>query len=177
MKYRYAFKTEKENVVRVVGRDLPLSRKQAIELCSFIRNKPLAKIRAILEKVQDQKIAVPFNRYTEGAGHKKGAGMASGKYPLHGSRIIISLLDSLEANAQNKGLSSNLMIIHACAQQAPRPFHSGRQRRIKMKRVHIELAAMETEPEKKEKKADKSDKSTKTDKPVKVKEKSEKTQE
>lgn len=150
MKYRYAFRTDKENVVKVVGRDVNMSRKQAIEMCDFVRNKPVAKMIPILEKVQDQKLAIPFHRFTEGAGHKKGVGMASGKYPFTGSAVFISLLKSLETNAQNKGLGSNLLIIHACAQQATRPFHSGRKRRIRMKRVHVELAAEEMESPKKE---------------------------
>jgi large subunit ribosomal protein L22 len=152
MKYKYAFKTDKENVVKVVGRDVNMSRKQAIEMCDFVRNKPTAKMIPILEKVQDAKLAVPFHRFTEGAGHKKGVGMASGKYPLKGATLFISLLKSLETNAQNKGLGSDLLIIHACAQQAARPFHSGRKRRIRMKRVHIELAAVEMEAPKKESK-------------------------
>lgn len=151
MKYRYAFNADKENVVKVVGRDVNMSKRQAIEMCDFVRNKPVAKMVAVLEKVMDKKLAVPFHRFTEGAGHKKGVGMASGKYPLKGSAVFISLLKSLEANAQNKGLSSNLMIIHACAQQAAKPFHSGRKRRIRMKRVHVELAAVEMEAPKKEK--------------------------
>jgi large subunit ribosomal protein L22 len=152
MKYRYAFNTDKENVVKVVGRDVNMSRKQAIEMCNFVRDEPIAKMIPVLEKVQDTKLAIPFHRFTEGAGHKKGVGMASGKYPFKGSAVFISLLKSLEANAQTKGLSSNLLIIHACAQQAARPFHSGRKRRIRMKRVHIELAAMEMEAPKKENK-------------------------
>jgi len=152
MKYRYAFKTEKENVVKVVGRDVNMSRKQAIEMCDFVRNKPISKMIPMLEKVKDKKLAVPFHRFTEGAGHKKGVGMASGKHPFKGSALFISLLKSLETNAQNKGLGSNLLIIHACAQQAARPFHSGRKRRIRMKRVHIELAAVEMETPKKESK-------------------------
>jgi large subunit ribosomal protein L22 len=148
MKYKYAFKSEKENVAKVVGRDVNLSRKQAIELCDFVRQKPVAKAKAMLEKVIDKTLAVPYTKYREGAGHKTGAGLCSGKYPLHGAKMFILLLNSLEANAQNKGLSPNLVIIHACAQQAARPFHSGRVRRIRMKRVHIELAAIEVEPEK-----------------------------
>ncbi len=153
MKYRYAFKSDREDVVKVVGRDVNMSRRQAIEMCDFVRDKPVAKMVAVLEKVKDKKLAVPFHRFTEGAGHKKGVGMASGKYPKRGSEVFISLMKSLEANAQSKGLSSNLLIIHACAQQAARPFHSGRKRRIRMKRVHVELAAVEMEAPKKENQA------------------------
>ncbi|MFH0870827.1 MAG: 50S ribosomal protein L22 [archaeon] len=147
MKYKYAFKSEKENVAKVVGRDLSMSRKQAIEMCSFIKNKPLVKAKVLMEGVKEKRIAVPFNRFTEGAGHKKG--MSGGRYPFNGSKIFLMLLNSLEANAQNKGLGQNLMIVHACAQRATQPSHSGRKRGIKMKRCHIEIVAQEMEPEKK----------------------------
>nr|AJS12865.1 LSU ribosomal protein L17e L22p [uncultured archaeon] len=146
MRYRYAFKSDKENIVKVVGRDLGISTKQAIELCSFIKGLELKKARELLEKVMQKKLAVPFKKFTEGAGHKKG--MSSGKYPLNASEHFLALLKALEANAQNKGLSSELKIIHACAQKAPRQFHYGRKRRIKMKRTHVEIAAEEIEAKK-----------------------------
>jgi len=141
MKYNYAFKTEKENLVKAVGRDLSISTKQAIEICSFIRKMPLQKAKSVLEKVEKKQVPVPFRRFTQGAGHKKG--MAAGKYPVSASKQILRVLRTLEANAQNKGLSSDLRIIHACAQKAATPFHYGRKRRIKMKRTHVELVAEE----------------------------------
>ena len=148
MKYNYVFKSNKENIVKVVGRDLSISAKQAIEICSFIKNRHLASARALLEKVTQKQIAVPFKRFTEGAGHKKG--MSSGKYPINATKQFLKLLKTLEANAQNKGLSSELKIIHACAQKAATPFHYGRKRRIKMKRTHVELVAEELEHVKKD---------------------------
>ncbi|KYK24565.1 hypothetical protein AYK26_03215 [Euryarchaeota archaeon SM23-78] len=148
MKYRYAFKSDKENIVKAVGRDIGISTKQAVELCSFIKNKRLANARALLEKIRNKQIAVPFKRFTEGAGHKKG--MSAGKYPLNASKQFLKLLKTLEANAQNKGLSSELKLIHACAQKASTPLRYGRKRRIEMKRTHIELVAEEVEPVKRE---------------------------
>ena len=151
MKYRYAFKSDKENIVKIVGRDLGISTKQSIELCSFIKNKTVARATAMLEKVKDQKLAVPFKRFTEGAGHKKGLrGVVGGKYPYKTSKTFLGLLKALEANAQNKGLSPDLMIIHACAQKASTPLRYGRKRRISMKRTHVEIVAEEMEPVKKE---------------------------
>jgi large subunit ribosomal protein L22 len=146
MKYKYAFKTDKENVVKVVGRDLGISTKQAIEVCSFIKGKSIAKAKGMLGLVKEKKLAVPYKRFTNAIGHKKG--MAAGRYPLNTSDAFLTLLNSLEANAQNKGLGTNLTIIHACAQEAARPYHYGRRRRVKMKRSHVELAAQETEAKK-----------------------------
>jgi large subunit ribosomal protein L22 len=165
MKHRYAFKTEKENIVKTVGRDVGISTKQAIEICTHIKGKPVKKAITLLENVVLKKAAIPFRRFTEGAGHQKGMGAA--KYPLNASKQFIALLKALEANAQNKGLSSDLKIIHACAQKAAEPAHYGRKRGIKMKRTHIELAAEELET-KKDKDKDK-DKDKKEDKEKNVK--------
>jgi large subunit ribosomal protein L22 len=146
MKYKYAFKSDKENVVKVVGRDLGISTRNSIEICSHIKGMEVKKARNLLEKVIKQEAAIPFKRFTEGAGHKKG--MGSAKYPLRASQQFLFLLKALEANAQNKGLSSELKIIHACAQKAAEPLHYGRKRRIKMKRTHVEIAAEEIEASK-----------------------------
>ena len=146
MKYKYAFKSDKENVVKVVGRDMGISTRHAIEICSYIKGKQMKSARALLEKVVRKEVAVPFKRFTEGAGHKKG--MSSAKYPLKASLQFLELMKALEANAQNKGLSSELKIIHACAQKAAEPFHYGRKRRIRMKRTHVEIAAEESEVKK-----------------------------
>lgn len=162
MKYKYAFKSDKENIVKVVGRDLGISSKHAIELCLHIKGMELKKARDLLEKVMRQERAIPFKRFTEGAGHKKG--MSSAKYPLRASQQFLFLLKALEANAQNKGLSSELKIIHACAQKAAEPLHYGRKRRIRMKRAHVEIAAEEMETKKeKEAKKDKKDQKDKKD--------------
>jgi len=147
MKHNYAYNEKKENIAKVVGRDLNLSTKQSIEICNYIRKKELVKAKNQLEKVLKKELAIPFKRFTEGAGHKKRTG--PGKYPLKASKQILMLLKSLEANAQNKGLSTNLKIIHVCAQQAAKPMRSGR-RRTEMKRSHVEIVAEEI-PKKKEK--------------------------
>jgi large subunit ribosomal protein L22 len=146
MKHNYAFNKEKENTVKVVGRDLGISHKQAIEVCSFIKNKKTSTMISYLEKVVEQKLAIPFKKFTEGAGHKKGVG--SGKFPVKTSQAFIMLIKSLEANAQNKGLGSDLKIIHACANKASSPMRGGRKRRVESKRAHVEIAAIEMEEEK-----------------------------
>ena len=146
-KYNYAFKADKENVVKTVGRDIALSPKAAIEICKFVKGKSVEKARGILELVKEEKLAVPYTRATNGAGHKPGK-VGPGKYPFKGAVEFLKLLKQLEANAQNKGLSSSLTIIHACTQRAAEPSRYGRKRRVQVKRCHVELAAMEAEEKK-----------------------------
>jgi large subunit ribosomal protein L22 len=142
-KYKYAFKTEDENVVKTVGRDVSMSPKMAIEMCKHLKGMPVAKAKGILELVKEQKLAIPVTRATNGVGHKKSTSGA-GKYPLKGSIEFLKLLKQLEINAQNKNLGADLILIHACSQRASEPFHFGRKRRVQNKRCHIELAAMES---------------------------------
>ncbi len=165
MTYKYAFETNKENhdaIVKVGGADLSISHKQAIEMCSFIKNMTIEKARNLLEKVITKDFAIPFKRFTEGAGHKKGIG--SGKYPVTTAKQFLKLLNSLEANAQNKGLGTDLVIIHACAKKASRPAKQGRQRGQEAKRTHVELVAKETEQKKKVIKKQATKKATVSDK-------------
>ena len=106
----------------------------------------------MMENVIDRKIPVPFKRFTEGAGHKKGR-IAAGKFPVKASTEVLALLNSLEANAQQKGLNTtNLIIKHICANNASRPPRYGRIRGILAKRSHIEIVAAEAD-EKEETKA------------------------
>jgi len=145
-KYKYAFKSDKENIAKVVGRDLEISTKKSIEMCSYIKGMQLKNCMELMNRVMTQEEAIPFRRFTEGAGHQKGKGSA--KYPLKAARKFLLLLKSLEANAQNKGLNPDLRIIHACAQKGAEPYHYGRKRRIKMKRTHVEIVVQEIEARK-----------------------------
>jgi large subunit ribosomal protein L22 len=156
VKYTYSKKIEEEeNVAKAVGVALPISTKQSIEICNFIRRKPLEKAKQMLIDVMNKKIAVPFKRFNDDMGHKRGK-IAAGRYPEKSCSHILKLLESVEANAQFKGLNTaNLAITHICAQKAARPWHYGRQRRRKMKRTNIEVIVEEKAVEKKEEKTDK----------------------
>jgi large subunit ribosomal protein L22 len=151
MAYKYSRKECLDNQARAAGLNLDVSTKQCVEICKYLRNKTLQDAKAILEAVILKKRAIPFPKYTEGAGHKKGIG--PGKYPVKAASLILKIFKSVEANAQTKGLSSNLKIVHMNAHQAARPWHYGRLRRVKMKRTHVEVIVQEigrAEPRKKQ---------------------------
>ena len=138
-----------EHTAKINGRSLPISTKQSIEICNFIRGTNLEKAKALLGEVIKHKRAVPYKRFSGDVGHKKGK-IAAGRYPENACKAILSLLEGVEANAQFKGLNtSNLVISYICPNKASRPWHYGRQRRRKMKRTHIDIIVRET-AEKKE---------------------------
>ena len=151
MAYKYNNqKYEKEHMAKAVGVALPISTKASIEICNNLRNKSLGRAMVILEEVISKRKPIRFTRFINGAGHKKGIG--PGKYPVKASREILKLLESIEANAQFKGMNtSNLIICHMSAQNAGNQWRYGRHRRRKMKRTHIEIAVKEGVREKREK--------------------------
>jgi large subunit ribosomal protein L22 len=159
MALKYAFSAyNKELMARVVGRDLSISKKQSVEICKWIKNRPLKQAKQLLTEVIAMKRAVPYTRFNWNVGHRPG--MGPGRYPIKTATEILALLKSAEANAQVKGLNTgNLFIVHCNAQKASTPYHYGRQRGTKMKRTHIEIVLQE-QAKKEEKKKEKSEKKT-----------------
>ncbi len=146
--YKYSTKLG-ENSAKAIGVGLPISTRQSIEICSFIRGKNLQEAKILLERVAKQELAVPFKRFTNGLGHKPG--MASGRYPYNASKQILLMLKSAEANAQFKGLSTaDLVIKHIRAQKGPNTWRYGRQKRRHAKKTHIEIIVEEVKNKEKE---------------------------
>jgi len=141
MAYNYSVAI-KENCAKAMGVSLPVSHKKAILVCNFIRHKPVDKAKALLQDVIDQKKAVPYTRFNDGVGHRKG--MNAGRYPIDTCKHILALLESAESNAQFKGLSTgHLVVMHACAQRGPTTWHYGRHKRREAKRAHVEIVLEE----------------------------------
>lgn len=134
-----------EHIAKVRGIELPISTKISVEVCNFIKHKNLNKARAQLERVLEKKLAVPYRRYNTNVAHKPGK-IAAGRYPIKAAKQFIDLLNLLQANAENKGLNSESLIIYfASANQGSKVWHIGRKRRRRMKRTHVELRVKEEE--------------------------------
>lgn len=152
----------KEHMARAVGRSMPISTKASIEIANSIRHKTVARAKVILQDAIALKKPIKYTRFTEGAGHKPG--MASGKYPQRACGEILKLVETVESNAQFKGLNtSELIISHMAAQDAGNVWRYGRHKRRKQKRTHIEIIVEEGKAEKKkEAKKETAQKSEKT---------------
>ncbi len=150
-------KFDKEHMAKAMGRNLPISFKQTVETCNFIRGKNVAYAKGALKKISEKKMAMPFKRFNSDMGHKKKIG--AGRFPLKVSKELISLLETVEANAQFKGLNtSNLTITHICSHKGGKAWHYGRKRRREMKRTNVEIIVAEKtkkEPKEDIKKSDK----------------------
>jgi len=121
--------------------NLQVSTKHCIEICSSLRYKKTSFAKKFLEEVSSLKRAVPFRKFTRDVAHK--AGMSSGRFPKKAAKEILKLINSVEANAQAKGLNtSNLKIIKILANRAAIPITGGRHR-TGTKRTHVEVEVKE----------------------------------
>lgn len=136
--------------VRASLREVNVSPKEAREVCAAIKGLPLAKAREILNDVVELRRPIPFRRYSKKVGHKAGLqGYYAGRYPIKVAKAVLKLLDSLEANAEYRGLdTSRLKLIHAAAypgrrlrRYVPRAF--GRATPKDKVLVHIEVVGAE----------------------------------
>ncbi len=134
------------------GRDLRISFKHAVEICSSIRGLTLEEAKKLLEDVINMKRPIPFKRYHGKLGHRKQlTKWHSGRYPVKAAKEILKILKSAEANAEYKGLNvSKLWVVHAAAHKGtkirkyiPRAF--GRATPYFKELVHVEIGLEERE--------------------------------
>jgi large subunit ribosomal protein L22 len=98
-----------DKTARAMGYELHISPKKSEELCRALRGMKTTTAKQYLEDVINMRRAVPFKKYTAGAGHKPG--MGPGKYPVKAAREILKVLINAEGNAVYKGLDPEHMKI------------------------------------------------------------------
>ncbi|MFH1326547.1 MAG: uL22 family ribosomal protein [archaeon] len=135
--------TVKKTEVIVKGSDVPISTKQSIAICKFIKGKQIGKAITDLEAVMALKKAVPMKGEIP---HRKGK-IGSGRFPQKAAKNFLVLLKSLLANSTD---IDEPIISEAMANIASRPF--GRFGRVKRKRTHITIRITEKKKLKKLKK-------------------------
>lgn len=138
---------EKETEVRASLREVDLSPKWAREVCESIKGLTIPEAKKLLEDVIKRKRMIRYSRYKKKrAHHAEAAG--PGGYPIKVSKHMLKLLESLEANAEFKGLDpEKTKIVHAvshrgrvAAKYIERAF--GRSSPYNKCYVHIEVAAV-----------------------------------
>ena len=132
------------------GRDISIKPKTAREICKHINGMKLDEAKSFLEDVIDKKQAVPYYRYRGKVGHRKQLqGHDAGRFPEKAAKEILKILDSVEANAEFKGLYvDRLKIVHMATHRGrvikkfiPRAF--GRASPYYNHLTHIEVAVEE----------------------------------
>jgi len=88
---------------------VPVSTKQAVNVCRFVKGKNVDKAIAYLEEVMKLKKAIPFVRHKRHTSHRRG--MEAGRYPKKVAKCMIELIQSAKANAIYLGLDETKLII------------------------------------------------------------------
>lgn len=117
---RWSFSNKNLDPVKTAiasGRDLRISYKHAVEICSSIRGRSLKNAKDFLNEVIEMRRPIPFKKYKGKVGHRRGLHKwYAGRYPVKAAKAILKILKEAEANAEYKGLDiDNLWIIHAAA--------------------------------------------------------------
>jgi ribosomal protein L22 len=133
-------KSLKKDVAVANGFSLRISPKQCVFICRIIRGKsPDAAVKR-LQDVVDEKRPVPMAGLE--VGHKKGKGLAGGKFPKNACKAIIEIVKQAKANAVVAEIE-NPVISVAKSDRASAPFKKG-GRRAKRAHICIEIAARGT---------------------------------
>jgi len=154
--WHYSLKLRDESkIAKAVLFDVPVSIKYMREIAATIKGMKLAEAEKFLEDVIRLKQPVPFRRYHGKVSHKKGLadkfGWPSGRYPVKGARYMLELLRTVKANAENKGLNpEKLVIIHVVAHKGPTlkrymPRAFGRATPRFRKTSHLEVVVREVD--------------------------------
>jgi ribosomal protein L22 len=136
------------------GLSLPISKKHAMYLCSFIKNKSVDAALSDLGDVLKFKKAVPYKGEIP---HRHG--MMSGRYPLNATKAFISMLKGLRGNIIVSGMDiEKARITFASASWASRQRKAGGMR---FKRTHVVLKAREIVMKENKEKTEKANKQEK----------------
>ena len=94
---KFAFNPDKEKSARVYGRGLAISRKSSVTVCRKVTGMRSDKAKQLLNNMINQKQSL------------------EGKFYTNTSKEIFELIESGEKNAENKGLDTEKLHVHASA--------------------------------------------------------------
>lgn len=127
--------------------NVPVSVKDSLEVCRFLKGKKLKDAKEYLEKVIEKKAPIPFKSHLDSVSHRRG--MGPGRYPVKVSKYILELINNVEANAENKDLDVENLVIHSILVKKGisikkyKPRAMGRSTPFFKERVHFEIIVKE----------------------------------
>ena len=107
-------------VARASGKDIRVHYKNTYETAKAIRGMTIANAKRYLNDVLAQKRCVPYTKYYGGIGRTGQAsqfGKTAGRWPEKSVKVVLGLVQNLEANANAKNLK-NLTIEHVQTNRA-----------------------------------------------------------
>jgi large subunit ribosomal protein L22 len=113
-KWGYSMQLADESkIAKASLREVDASPKWTREVCAAIKGMYVEDAKRLLEDVVARRRMIPYRRYKKLRAHHSET-KGPGGYPVKPARLLLKLLESLEANAEFKGLdTSRLKIVHA----------------------------------------------------------------
>lgn len=130
-------------------RQMSISHKHAREIGAAINGLLVEDAKQYLSDVANKQRAIPFGRYKTQVGHRSDSGVMAGRYPKKAASAILQLLDSLENNAEFRGLDlDRLQIVNVTTHKGTimkrfTPRAMGRTSPKNDALVHVEVVARE----------------------------------
>ena len=111
---------EESKIAKAVIRNVPVSIRDLYNVCKAIRGMKLDEAKKFLNRVLEEKEALPFWRHSHGASHRANISpkwkVKSGRYPKKAIKYVLKVLENAENNANSKGLDmERLKIVHIAA--------------------------------------------------------------
>lgn len=125
----------KKDVAIANGFSLRVSPKQCVYVCKVIRGKSPEAAIDRLQAVVDEKRPVPMAGLE--VGHKRGRGLAGGKFPKNACKAVMEIVKQAGANAVVAGIEEPVIVV-AKADRAAAPFRRA-GRKAKRCHIHIEI--------------------------------------
>lgn len=113
---RYSINIDRNDIALAQGKDIDASYKDLTQVCGEIRYMRVNDAVALLERVEEMTVAVPFRRFNKRLGSRHELGGKKGAYPAKAARETRKVLLNAIANAANKGFDIDaLYVVHASA--------------------------------------------------------------
>lgn len=122
------------------------SYKDLAAVCYNIRNRGADNAVAFLEKASVGEQAIKYPSWNTKMGHRRELGGQKGRWPAKEAGIVLKCLKSAIANAKEKGLSEELIVMHASANKKGifmRYASKGRRNVSKMETARVEIVLRE----------------------------------
>lgn len=140
MAYKYSYEAfNKEIMARASSTNQRVSLKKTTETSKALKGKKVTAAITYLENVMDQKVPVPYTRYTMGIAHRPGKGISTGGYPVNVAKEILRLLQGAVKNAAEQEISGDLYVISVSGRKGTTRYHPGRYSGRKMKSTNLEV--------------------------------------
>ena len=128
-------RVKKKDVAIANGFSLRISPKQAVYVCKAIRGKSPEIAIKKLNDVISEKRAIPMAGLE--VGHRKGKGLAGGRFPKNACKAIIEIVKQAGANAIVAGIESPVITIIK-SDRASAPYRRA-GRKAKRTHIHVEI--------------------------------------